>query len=77
MTELKRNESDSLDPVKRIPMYVGGYRYDEDNEVFVREGVGCLIDEKTGIAIRESKWKDGNEVCGRDLYDGWYDPKMK
>ena len=77
MTELKRNGSDSLDPVKRIPMYVGGYRYDEDNEAFVREGVGCLIDEKTGIAIRESKWKDGNEVCGRDLYDGWYDPKMK
>ena len=54
MTELKRNESDSLDPVKRIPMYVGGYRYDEDNEAFVREGVGCLIDEKTGIATRES-----------------------
>ena len=77
MTELKRNGSNSLDPVKRIPMYVGGYRYDEDKEVFVREGVGCLIDEKTGIAIRESKWKDGNEVCGRDLYDGWYDPKMK
>ena len=77
MTELKRNGSDSLDPVKRIPMYVGGYRYDEDNEVFVREGVGCLIDEKSGTATRESKWKDGNEVCGRDLYDGWYDPKMK
>ena len=72
MTELKRNGSESLDPVKRIPIYVGGYRYDEDNEVFVREGVGCLIDEKTGIAIRESEWKDGEEVCGRDLYDGWY-----
>ena len=53
-------------------MYVGGYRYDEDNEAFVREGVGCLIDEKTGIAIRESEWKDGEEVCGVDLYDGWY-----
>ena len=72
MTELKRNGSESLDPVKRIPMYVGGYRYDEDNEAFVREGVGCLIDEKTGIATRESEWKDGEEVCGRDLYDGWY-----
>ena len=72
MTELKRNGSDSLDPVKRIPIYVGGYRYDEDNEAFVREGVGCLIDEKTGIAIRESEWKDGEEVCGVDLNDGWY-----
>ena len=31
MTELKRNGSDSLDPMKRIPIYVGGFRYDEDN----------------------------------------------
>ena len=43
MTELKRNGSDSLDPVKRIPMYVGGFRYDEENETFVREGKGCLM----------------------------------
>ena len=30
MTELKRNRSDSLDPTKRIPIYVGGFCYDED-----------------------------------------------
>ena len=72
MTELKRNGEDSLDPVKRIPIYVGGYRYDEDNETFVREGKGCLIDEKSGIATRESEWKDGKEVSGVNLYDGWY-----
>ena len=30
MTELKRNGSDSLDPTKRIPIYVGGFRYDEE-----------------------------------------------
>ena len=72
MTELKRNGEDSLDPVKRIPIYVGGYRYDEDNETFAREGKGCLIDEKSGIAIRESEWKDGKEVRGVDLFDGWY-----
>ena len=30
MTELKRNESDSLEPKKRIPIYVGGFRYDEE-----------------------------------------------
>ena len=30
MTELKRNGSDSLDPMKRIPIYVGGFRYDEE-----------------------------------------------
>ena len=72
MTELKRNGEDSLDPVKRIPIYVGGYRYDEDNETFAREGKGCLIDEKSGIAIRESEWKDGKEVSGVNLNDGWY-----
>ena len=77
MTELKRNGSDSLDPTKRIPMYVGGFRYDEDNETFVREGKGCLIDEKSGIATRECEWKDGKEVSGVNLHGGWYDPKMK
>ena len=77
MTELKRNGSDSLDPTKRIPIYVGGFRYDEENETFVREGKGCLIDEKTGIATRESEWKDGKEVSGVDLKGGKYDPKMR
>ena len=72
MTELKRNGSNSLDPTKRIPIYVGGFRYDEDNETFVREGKGCLIDEKSGIATRESEWKDGKEVSGVDLTNGGY-----
>ena len=72
MIELKRNGSDSLDPTKRIPIYMGGFRYDEDDESFVREGVGCLIDERSGIATRESEWKDGKEVSGMDLYGGWY-----
>ena len=73
MTELKRNGADSLDPTKRIPIYVGGFRYDEDNERFIREGKGCLIDEKTGIATRECEWKDKEEVSGVDLYFGGYD----
>ena len=37
MTELKRNESDSLDSMKRIPIYVGGFRYDEEYAKFVKE----------------------------------------
>ena len=77
MTELKRNGKDSLDPVKRIPLYVGGFRYDEDTETFVREGKGCLIDEETGVATRECEWKDGKEVSGRDLIDGWFDLESK
>ena len=77
MTELKRNGADSLDPVKRIPIYVGGFRYDEDNETFVRNGKGCLIDEKSGLATCESKWKDGKEENGVNLIDGKYDTEMK
>ena len=73
MTELKRNGSDSLDPTKRIPIYIGGFRYDEDNETFAREGKGCLIDERSGIATRECEWKDGKEVSGGDLIEGRYD----
>ena len=73
MTELKRNGADSLDPTKRIPIYVGGFRYDEDKERFIREGKGCLIDEETGMATRECEWKDGEEVSGVDLYFGRYD----
>ena len=53
MTELKRNGKDSLNSVKRIPIYVGGFRYDEDTKTFVREDKGCLIDEETVIATRE------------------------
>ena len=77
MTELKRNGANSLDPTKRIPIYVGGFRYDEDNERFVREGKGCLIDANSGIATRECEWKDGKEVRGVNLHGGWYDPKWR
>ena len=70
MTELKRNGKDSLDPVKRIPIYVGGFHYDEDTETFTREGKGYLFDEESRIATRECEWKDGKEVSGRDLIDG-------
>ena len=77
MTELKRNGADSLDPTKRIPIYVGGFRYDEDNERFVREGVGCLIEAQSGIATREGEWKNGKEVSGTDLCYGRYDPITK
>ena len=70
MTEQKRNEKDSLDPLKRIFLYVGGLRFDEDIETFVQEGKGCLIDEETGIATTPvCEWKDGKEVSGVDLND--------
>ena len=73
MIEFKR-DGDNLCSYQRVPLYVGGFRYDEINEKFYREGVGYEIDEKTGIAVREAEWKDGQEISGRDLSDGWYSP---
>ena len=61
----------------RIPLYVGEFVYDELKESFIRNGIGYLIDEESRIATRECEWKDGKEVSGRDLYDGWYNPARK
>ena len=71
MTEFKRN-GDNTVVSHRIPVYVGEFVYDEEKESFIRNGRGYWIDEETRIATRESEWKDGVEVSGRDLYDGWY-----
>ena len=73
MTEFKRNGNNTI-VSNRIPVYVGGFVYDEEKESFIRNGRGYLIDEETRIATRECEWKDGKEVSGRDLYDGWYTP---
>ena len=72
MIELKRNGKNSLDPLTRIPVYAGGFRYDENTETFARDGQGCLINESSGIAVRTGEWEEGKEVSGRDLIDGWY-----
>ena len=41
---------------------------------YVRNGVGYLLDEKSGTANRESEWANGKEKkeAGIDLYEGWY-----
>ena len=71
MTEFKRN-GDNTNAFNRIPVYVGEFVYDESKESFIRNGQGNWISEETRIATREVEWKDGVEVSGRDLYDGWY-----
>ena len=73
MTEFKQNGNNTI-PSNRIPVYVGEFAYDESNESFIRNGVGYLINEETRIAYREGNWKNGVEVSGRNLYDGWYNP---
>ena len=67
---------DNAEILNRIPIYVGGYCL--ENGKYVRNGKGYLIDEKSGIAIRESEWKHGEEKKDRtDLYEGWYVKGMK
>ena len=62
---------DNAEILNRIPIYVGGYCL--ENGKYVRNGKGYLIDEKSGIAIRESEWEHGEEKKDRtDLYEGWY-----
>ena len=70
----KENEDDesAVELLNRIPIYIGGYRI--DNGKYVRNGVGYLIDEKSGTANRESEWANGIEKKegGIALYEGWY-----
>ena len=73
MIEFKENGNNTI-ASNQIPLYVGEFVYDESKESFLRNGRGYWIDEETRIATREVEWKDGVEVSGRDLYDGWYTP---
>ena len=71
MIEFKRNGNNTK-ASNRIPVYVGEFIYDEEKESFIRNGRGYVIDEETRIATQECEWKDGMEMTGRDLYEGWY-----
>ena len=66
------DDKDNVDLLSRIPIYIGGYCI--MNGKYVRNGIGYLIDEKSGAAIRESEWENGKEKkeSGIDLYEGWY-----
>ena len=66
-----KGENGNVELLNRIPIYIGGYSI--ENGKFVRNGIGYLIDEKSGTAIRESEWEHGKEKKGGiDLYEGWY-----
>ena len=70
--ENEDNDNSNVELLNRIPIYIGGYCI--DNGKYVRNGVGYLIDEASGTAIRESEWENGKEKeeGGTDLYEGWY-----
>ena len=73
MIEYAENgENTNAELLNRNPIYIGGYCI--ENGKYVRNGVGYLIDEASGTAIRESEWENGKEKkeCRTDLYEGWY-----
>lgn len=70
-TMIEYSETSSQAIWQQIPMYIGGYCF-EDGSIF-RNGTGYLIDESSGAAIRESEWDHGIEIKGDDLYEGWYE----
>ena len=78
MIEYAANNSKNgnVEILNRIPIYIGGYSM--ENGKYVRHGLGYLIDEASGTAIRESEWEHGLEKKGGiDLYEGWYVKGMK
>ena len=65
------DENGNVEILNRIPIYIGGYSI--ENGKYVRNGLGYLLDESSGTAIRESEWEHGLEKKGGiDLYEGWY-----
>ena len=60
---------------KRIPIYIGGYVFDEKSFMFYRNGVGKILNADSGICDHISQWNHGEEIEGSEcmLYGGWYD----
>ena len=59
----------NIDVLNRIPLYVGEYNI--VNGEFKRNGIGYLLD-KNGTAMRECIYKNGEELNGIGLFNGWY-----
>ena len=65
-------EMENVSLLNRHPVYEGGYVFDEEKRVFLRNGYGCEIDVNTGMAVREGTWERGVLKESVGLYDGWY-----
>ena len=55
----------------KLPIYCGGFLYDETSDEFLRHGTGCLLD-KFGCATEEAIWERGIKKSSTHLKDGWY-----
>lgn len=74
MTEYEPLDESNSSLTERVPVYVGGYIFDEVQCKYLRHGNGYLIDAKTGMACAEGVWEKGEFVSGTDIpiTNGWY-----
>ena len=61
---------ENVSVLNRHPVYEGGYVFDEEKRVFLRNGYGCEIEG--GVAMREGTWERGVLKESVELFDGWY-----
>ena len=61
---------ENVSVLNRNPIYEGGYVFDEEKRVFLRNGYGCEIEG--GVGVREGTWERGELKESTELFDGWY-----
>ena len=77
MIEFGGNEDEENveDVTNRHPVYMGGYRFDQKRNEFIRCGLGYELNELSGICDRIGEWNEnGEKKEGSEckLYGGWY-----
>ena len=61
---------ENVSVLNRNPVYEGGYVFDEEKRVFLRNGYGCEIEG--GVGVKEGVWERGELKESTELFDGWY-----
>ena len=56
----ERNEN-AVEVLHRIPVYIGGYTFNDESGLFVRAGRGNVINKSSGICDRVSEWRENGE----------------
>ena len=71
MIEYETEEGkENVSLLNRHPVYEGGYVFDEEKRVFLRNGYGCEIEG--GVGVKEGVWERGELKESTELFDGWY-----
>ena len=70
--EMDENNVDDI--TKRFPIYIGDYRFDSKEFKFIRNGLGNVLNEYSGICSCICEWNDkGEKIIGNEivLNGGW------